>query len=259
MPIKAPSKRRESWRKYNERRVVDWVIYHCPICSKDRTVKWRSPRPRGGEKMCKGCSRRIDKSVVLTSAERQARYREKHPEVVNRWQRENPDKVKVSAQRSRERNRDNIRLRQRALNKVNRTDPLKRERLRAQKQVDYQRHKDKYVARYKAWAAKNRDRYLFNKRLRERRRNVFKNKAAGRCSWYQWLARIQFYGWRCAYCLIGLTLKTVEVDHRIPISRGGSNWPANLVPCCESCNSSKRNKTPSEFFEWRNLKWHLAN
>lgn len=196
--------------------------------------------------------------MALTAAERQARYRERHPEVVNRWARQNPDRIKASVQRSRERNRDKIRERQRALNKLNRTDPVRRERLRKHRQASYQRHKAYRDAKNKAWIEQNRDRALFNKRLRERRRNVFKNKAVGKCSWQQWLDRIQFYGWRCAYCFVGLSLKTVEVDHRMPISRGGSNWPSNLVPCCESCNCSKRNRTPHEFAQWRKTKWQLV-
>jgi 5-methylcytosine-specific restriction endonuclease McrA len=258
MPSKSPVKRLESWRKYNAQRVVDWVVYHCPACDMDRTVKWRSPRPRGGDRLCKGCSRRIDKSVVLTSAQKQARYRASHPEYVNWWHRENPDKVRASAQRYRERNPDKVRERQQILNKLNRIDPVRRERLRKQKQADYQRHKSKYDAVHKAWNERNRDRALFTKRLRERRRVFRKSKILGTCTWSQWLARVAFYGWRCVYCYIKLTPETVGMDHRIPISRGGSNWPANLASCCASCNSSKSNKTPSEFFNWRKVKWQLA-
>lgn len=44
----------------------------------------------------------------------------------------------------------------------------------------------------------------------------------------------------CAYCQDheGVTL---TADHVIPISRGGSNAPRNLVCCCVPCNNSKRN------------------
>ena len=37
------------------------------------------------------------------------------------------------------------------------------------------------------------------------------------------------------------------IDHKIPLSRGGSNWPSNLCCACRSCNSSKNNRTPEEF------------
>ncbi len=35
----------------------------------------------------------------------------------------------------------------------------------------------------------------------------------------------------------------------IPLSRGGTNWPANLRPACDRCNRKKRNQISSE---WKN-------
>ena len=39
-----------------------------------------------------------------------------------------------------------------------------------------------------------------------------------------------------------------NVDHVIPVSRGGSNYPDNLQLLCPTCNRSKSNKLPHE---WR--------
>ena len=39
-----------------------------------------------------------------------------------------------------------------------------------------------------------------------------------------------------------------SVDHKTPLSRGGSNWPINLQLLCISCNCSKKDKTDEE---WR--------
>ena len=47
--------------------------------------------------------------------------------------------------------------------------------------------------------------------------------------------RMNLWGGRCAYC--GGEGK--EVDHVIPLSRGGTNWPANFRPCCRKCNATK--------------------
>lgn len=51
----------------------------------------------------------------------------------------------------------------------------------------------------------------------------------------------------CWYCNCLLTDKTRSVDHFIPYSRGGSDRPGNLVAACKRCNSSKANKTLSEW------------
>lgn len=45
------------------------------------------------------------------------------------------------------------------------------------------------------------------------------------------------YKFRCAYC--GSKPKVLTIDHVIPLSKGGPHVPANLVPACPSCNSSK--------------------
>lgn len=38
-----------------------------------------------------------------------------------------------------------------------------------------------------------------------------------------------------------------EIDHRIPLSRGGTNWPENICITCFDCNRSKHNKLPHEW------------
>lgn len=43
----------------------------------------------------------------------------------------------------------------------------------------------------------------------------------------------------CAYCGASDDL---EIDHVIPMSKGGLNIRSNIVPCCDSCNSKKTNK-----------------
>lgn len=49
-------------------------------------------------------------------------------------------------------------------------------------------------------------------------------------------ARLAYFGWRCWVC--GAAWQ--HIDHVIPLSRGGSNWPANIRPACERCNRSRR-------------------
>lgn len=58
--------------------------------------------------------------------------------------------------------------------------------------------------------------------------------------------RAELFGRRCAYCP-----GPFEVfDHAIPLSRGGTNFPENILPSCRTCNLSKATKTPGEFLVW---------
>lgn len=64
--------------------------------------------------------------------------------------------------------------------------------------------------------------------------------AVGACTTEQLNARWEYYGHRCWICLA----PAKETDHVIPVSKGGTNWPANLRPICKICNVRKGNKWP---------------
>lgn len=53
----------------------------------------------------------------------------------------------------------------------------------------------------------------------------------------------------CLYC--GAVGGKLEVDHMIPISRGGTNVMANLATSCRHCNRQKHDKTVDEYLKWR--------
>ena len=55
-------------------------------------------------------------------------------------------------------------------------------------------------------------------------------------------------GRRCVYCGTGLGLENATLDHVIPLSRGGSHQPGNLVSACHACNQRKGSLLPTEFF-----------
>lgn len=52
--------------------------------------------------------------------------------------------------------------------------------------------------------------------------------------------------YKCWWC--GKSLKGVwHIDHRVPLSKGGTNWPNNICVTCPHCNLSKHDKLPHEF------------
>ena len=53
---------------------------------------------------------------------------------------------------------------------------------------------------------------------------------------------------RCVYCSVAVSFVSVEWDHRVPLSRGGSHSIGNLEPSCMDCNRAKAHRY---VIEWR--------
>ena len=116
-------------------------------------------------------------------------------------------------------------------------------------------HRDQDRANKRDYYAKNRERTkaavavyrLANPevvRVVRRLRRAREVAALGAHTTAQWLDLVRLYGSRCGYCDLATTL---EPDHRVPLSRGGSNWIENIIPSCRDCNTRKRTATEDEF------------
>lgn len=68
--------------------------------------------------------------------------------------------------------------------------------------------------------------------------------AAGRFTPSEWLALVDEWSGLCAYC--GMA-RPLTADHRIPLSRGGTNDIGNILPACRPCNASKGRLTEGEY------------
>jgi diadenosine tetraphosphate (Ap4A) HIT family hydrolase/5-methylcytosine-specific restriction endonuclease McrA len=55
---------------------------------------------------------------------------------------------------------------------------------------------------------------------------------------------------RCELCGISKTVKALQVDHIIPLSKGGLTVPENLQALCYSCNAQKQNRDDTDFRDW---------
>lgn len=116
------------------------------------------------------------------------------------------------------------------------------ERTRQQYQSNIEYKKD--------WAKKyretNKDKIKASKSAAKSLRRARMAKAEGSHTKKDILELIYLQEYRCAYC--GITLyDDYQVDHIMPISRGGANSPDNLCIACGDCNNSKKNKTPEEW------------
>jgi len=138
--------------------------------------------------------------------------------VSRRWRQEN--KEKVLAQRERW-NQENL------------------EKILAQSRKYYAENREKVQARQRRYQQKYPEK-LRNLAMLRRVRNL---GAKGVATDEQIQARIDLYGGMCYIC--GKPYEAI--DHVIPLAKGGSNWPANLRPICQSCNSSKGSKSLSVY------------
>jgi 5-methylcytosine-specific restriction endonuclease McrA len=104
-------------------------------------------------------------------------------------------------------------------------------------------HRDRCDAATERWRRRN----PWLVRAQKQRHRVLKRNAVGSsyATVQRIAARLAYFSDVCVYC--GSVADTI--DHRIPLCRGGTNFPANLVAACRSCNSRKRHRTEREFRE----------
>ncbi len=117
-----------------------------------------------------------------------------------------------------------------------------RERRRKSYAEDPQAHL-KYM---KKWRAANPERARAYVRLSGHRRRAAAGGEFIRVD--DWEALLKKFKGCCAYC--GAQSVRIEADHRVPLSRGGKNTIANIVPACRPCNRRKWTKTEDEFRVW---------
>jgi 5-methylcytosine-specific restriction endonuclease McrA len=152
------------------------------------------------------------------------RYRDENPdrmrELKRKWATENPEKNRARSRRYIEKNRATIR---------------KRQRQRHDAEINAQRCRE--------WRAVNAEKTrLYVATRRARKRN---NPDSVGISERDWLRLVRRYR-GCAYC--GAITINVELDHVVPLSKGGRHAIGNVLPACKSCNSRKNSRLLAD---WR--------
>jgi 5-methylcytosine-specific restriction endonuclease McrA len=152
-----------------------------------------------------------------------------------------------------------------------RSQDRNREKIKARSKAWYRANKDRHKALVAAWNERNpgkpseyeRRSYLKNAEKRReksrrwrqenprahdaqkaRRRAAIKGNRTGPTPHWQIVQRLAIWAGECAYC----GKKEQEQDHFIPLNRGGSHCVENIVPCCRSCNASKRDKDAWDWY-----------
>ena len=112
---------------------------------------------------------------------------------------------------------------------------LNREELLQYKKEYRQKHKEDIKEKKKQWVSENKDKGISYRQ----KRKALKCHLPNTLTIQQWkIIKLQFNN-RCAYC--GKELPLAQ-EHFIPISKGGEYTVNNIIPSCQSCNSSKGNR-----------------
>jgi 5-methylcytosine-specific restriction endonuclease McrA len=129
------------------------------------------------------------------------------------------------------------------------------DKVRQRYQVYAANHRDEAKARWAKWRKENPEQQLaYNqaydkanpkKALARRWKRIARVKAAE--GTFQASDIITIFESQNHTCLACKQQKPLTIDHIIPISRGGTNWPSNLQGLCQSCNSRKSDRTWNEF------------
>jgi hypothetical protein len=82
-----------------------------------------------------------------------------------------------------------------------------------------------------------------------RRRSARRHRAGGSHTGEDVHRLYDEQGGRCFYCGKELNGK-YDLDHKTPLSRGGTDWPENLCCACEWCHHRKEQMTAEEFVEY---------
>ena len=147
------------------------------------------------------------------------------------------------------------RARELAYNATHRTERAQYQRSLREANPGYDgrhRNKQKRDAWRVAWYAANPDKVTSYKRKDSAKRRAYKIGSPG--SYTAADIRLQIKSQtdkrgrlHCWWCSEVITNNQYHVDHRITLSRGGSNAPENLCISCPKCNLSKNNKLPQEW------------
>jgi 5-methylcytosine-specific restriction endonuclease McrA len=117
------------------------------------------------------------------------------------------------------------------------------------KMVEYNRkNKEAYLKKMRAWRKANPEKV----QVWVRNRRAKLKGLAGTHTIEDILSLMDSQRGKCVYCRVDIS-KSYQVDHIVPVARGGSNDKGNLQLLCKACNLDKRAKDPLEYQRKRGM------
>lgn len=179
----------------------------------------------------------------------------------------NPEGVAASLKRYRAKNKEAISERRRAYYHKRRSDPIELEKERARIKQNsrnfrlmnptkareyYERHRANNPAYTTMACARAKKYYRADPKkyiARSAGYRAIRLDAEGSFSKDDLCAAFQRQNGKCHYCgcRVGNTAGKWHADHFIPLSKGGTNHPENIVIACPHCNLTKHDRLPWDF------------
>jgi len=151
----------------------------------------------------------------------------------------NKERARLYGLKHRAKNSDKLKAVRKAYKAANRQE------IAAKAKIYNAAARDKIAERKKKYYSENREQY----RVYVRNRRAMMREAEGVHTADDVLKILAQQKWLCAEPTCRADLRKIKrhVDHIMPLSLGGSNWPSNLQCLCHACNRSKWAKTPEQW------------
>lgn len=270
MPTKVCSKCKQSLPATTEffHKRSDGLRGVCKECSKEKRIaKDKRYYERNKDRLLQKRRENYNKNKEQINAQRRAKYPENRERICEqnkkfrdshkqydsdrnkKWRAENKDYVKQKqkqyyvenkesfleyAKEFREKNRDKIAFSKRRYYENNKENILEYGRIR------YCENKEK-ISEYKK---EYRRKYPEKARIQNHKRKARILKLPATLTEKQWKECLEHFDYKCAFC--GQE-KPLAQEHFVAVTKGGGYTRDNIIPSCESCNSSKFNRN---FFDW---------
>lgn len=191
-------------------------------------------------------------ALKVRDREARLRYKARHPERLQQQYRakhaRRHEKELLAYKLYRTRNKEVILAKNRARYRANIEENRAKDRARyyARHAEELQRHReynakypDRLLAAHRKWAKAH---PLKIRAGGSRRRAREANAPINDFTDVQFLALCKAAGYLCCYCHKKFPIEELTPDHLTPYVKQGSNTLHNVLPCCGSCNSRKKDR-----------------
>ena len=235
------------------------TLKRCTKCGETKSLGMFpfSKQSKDGHKPhCKACNSAYQREYAKTHKEQRRAY-----DAI--WRDKNRESEHARFADYRERNRDRLRAKGRAdyeANKDKQAEYRSRPEIKARKTAydkarywadpEYSRYvRRQYRVKYPERVAESDKKKRADRTRRlpiERNMRALRAGAPGKHTAEDIALQMKSQRGKCWWCGKWIVGK-YHVDHRVPIARGGSNGPGNLVISCPTCNLRKHDKLPQEW------------